>query len=106
MANKTKEIRCYAVKDGIGSEQMISNDLKSLQEVVGGYVTTVRIRGKITILCDEDASLKGKKVSAMVFTDKGPQAILGDFLVCNMGSNFYSLSDKDLDLVKQSLKVY
>lgn len=106
MANKRDKIRCYIVKDGIGTDKVIKNDLKSFQEAVGGYITTMRIKGKLTILCDEEAVFKGKKVTAMAFTDMGLQYILGDFIVCNMGSNFFSISDKDLEVIKSNLKVY
>lgn len=38
----------------------IPNELKPLQEAVGGYLEAVTLASDLTILCDEDGRLKGK----------------------------------------------
>ena len=38
----------------------IQNELKPLQEAVGGYLEAVTLASDLTILCDEDGRLKGK----------------------------------------------
>ena len=101
-----KDIRVCRVMDELVQEVTLQNDLKTLQEAVGGYIETIRIKGKLTVLCDEDAGLKGIKPSATIITDKGPVMIRGVFIICNMGSNFCSLSDNDFEIIKNIVKLY
>lgn len=101
-----KDIRVYLVKDGVGKETTVSNDFKELQKVIGGYIETIRIKGKLVVLCDEDGCLKRKEISALILTEKGAVSLRGDFVVCNMGSNFYSISDNDLKTIKSTVKLY
>lgn len=100
------EIKVYKVHDGIAEVATINTDLKTLQQAVGGYIETIKLRGKLTVLCDEDAFLKYKERSAIILTDKGALTIRGDFIVCNMGSKFYSISDNDLKIIKNTVKLY
>lgn len=38
---------------------VIENDLKKLQEIVGGYIETVTIAEDLVIICNEEGKLKG-----------------------------------------------
>ena len=38
----------------------VDNELKALQEAVGGYVEAVTIASDVVILCDEEGRIKGK----------------------------------------------
>ena len=38
---------------------VIENDLKKLQEIVGGYIETVTIAEDLVVICNEEGKLKG-----------------------------------------------
>lgn len=58
-------------------EIRIENELKPLQEAVGGYIETVTLDRDVVLICDEEGLLKGKRFNATV----GCIDIMGDFLV-------------------------
>lgn len=39
----------------------ISNTLKNLQSIVGGYIETVTLASDFVVICDEEGRLKGKE---------------------------------------------
>ncbi len=73
----------------VGRLQHISNDLKTLQDMVGGYIETVTLRVKgpkaqgkektIVVISDEEGRLKGKDPNCEVMgvTFVGPIIVAG-----------------------------
>ena len=39
----------------------IANELKALQEIVGGYIEVVTITPGLAVICDEEGRLKGQR---------------------------------------------
>lgn len=81
---------------------MTENGFKKVQELVGGWVETLRIGnigGKtVLLLFDEEGLLKNKQVN-IVTGNSG--AIVGDIVVCteihtNNGSEFYGFDEKTI----------
>ena len=40
--------------------ECVTNDLKSLQNIVGGYIESYTVAEDLAILCDEEGKIKGK----------------------------------------------
>lgn len=61
----------------------IDNTLDALQKLVGGYIETVTLPGIMVLVCDEEGTLKGKPLNAIVKNRQGHGIpIVGDFFVC------------------------
>lgn len=69
--------------------QEVENELRSLQELVGGYIELLRLSPTILLLCDDEAKLKGREGNRHV----GAEIIAGQFIVVgDTGSSFRSLT--------------
>ena len=80
----------------------VENELRDLQEAVGGHIETVPFVNDIIILCDEEGKLKGK---APNFPYNG-DLIVGDVLfVGTVLGNFRGLNDTEIGLVKTIFKM-
>jgi len=79
-------------------EAEIDNNLKSLQEVVGGYIETVRlITPNIVLICNENGKLTRLKPNRLV----GNDIIAGTFFIAgDVGEEFTDLTDKQILLFK------
>lgn len=67
----------------------IENELKPLQEAVGGYIETVTF-GKYIVVCDEEGRLKDKPENCVI---EGVHFV-GDILVlCSEASEFTDIKD-------------
>ena len=66
-------------------EIAINNDLKSLQQAVGGYIETVTFHGFI-VICDEEGRLKGKPQCCTV----GNTDFVGTILVVDTKGDDFS----------------
>lgn len=78
----------------------ISNDLKSLQAVVGGLVQPVPFRlgkGNLWVVCNEEGLVHDLPYNRRV----GDHEIVGTFFVCRPG--FKGLKDSDLVAVREVL---
>lgn len=47
-------------------ERSIKNELKALQDTVGGYIETVTLLNGIVVICDKEGRLKGRPHSAYI----------------------------------------
>lgn len=81
----------------------IENDLKVLQELVGGYIETVRFNG-ITMIINEEGKLKGLPVNFLMVGNGCAQAIVGPVIFCRSeGVDFTSLKDEDIEMIQEVL---
>lgn len=83
----------------------INDDLKTMQEIVGGYIEVART-GNLIMVCDEDGKLKGLPMNRPLFNmrDEIYDVVCGDcFLVGDDGEDFRSLTD---DEIKEWMHTY
>ena len=86
----SKKIVAWVKEPGKAPEKReVSDDLKTLQSIVGGYVETVTF-GDVVVLCDEEGKLKGKPKNCIVVTaSRLPVAFVGTIaLVGHDGEDF------------------
>ena len=79
----------------------IDNELKPLQDIVGGYLERVTINNRIVALFNEDGlSLNLEKNSSIVHQRFGKIDIVGTYLFAAHDGNgeFVSLTDEDIRL--------
>lgn len=90
-------MRVYGLKDGnIGLYEL--KTLRDMQKFVGGWIEAFKMTNGLTIVCDEEALLKGKPVTVIVSINDVPVEIRGNYFICNTKNNdFCSLSDEDLE---------
>lgn len=98
-----KQIKIIKISPEKGLEvKEISDDLKSLQTEVGGYITIAnRSIGNhpFAVVCDEEGLLKNKKTSA--FSVSSSEELVGNLIFASAkGSNLASLSAKQIKVVK------
>ena len=82
----------------------IDNDLKVLQELVGGYIETVRYNN-LTMIINEEGKLKGLPINFFVLHgDLSSEAIVGPVIFCRSeGFDFTSLQDEDIEMIQEAL---
>lgn len=81
----------------------IDNDLKVLQELVGGYIETVRFND-ITMIINEEGKLNGLPVNFLMVDNGCAQAIVGPVIFCRSeGFDFTSLKDEDIEMIQEAL---
>lgn len=81
----------------------IDNDLKVLQELVGGYIETVRFND-ITMIINEEGKLNGLPVNFLMVGNGYAQAIVGPVIFCRSeGFDFTSLKDEDIEMIQEAL---
>lgn len=72
----------------------IENELKPLQDAVGGYIETVHLTRELIIIADEEGMLKGKTPNRW--------GLVGTFLVVgDGGEEFRGLTDTEVDFLKR-----
>ena len=73
--------------------EVISNDLKTMQEIVGGYIEVYPISNSLLVICDEEGKLKGKSANRAI----GRELIVGNFFIVGNGEDgeFRGLSDDE-----------
>jgi len=78
----------------------VDNELKSMQGIVGGYLESVILSNRLTILCNEDGlSLNLPKNNNVVRGWKGNLGFVGTyFFAAHEGGEFVSLTDEDVTL--------
>lgn len=81
---------------------VVDNDLKALQEAVGGYIETVTLASDAVVICDEEARLKGKPYCCSISN----LDFYGTILVAGVkGEDFASLSGKAGAAVREWIEV-
>lgn len=89
------KIKVVIVEAGkLPATQYIGNDLKSMQEVVGGYIEEVMLDDGTVLICNEEGKLRGLKPNRRV----GNDIIAGTFfIVGDDGSeDLVSLTDEQI----------
>ena len=76
-------------------EAEIPNTLKSMQNVVGGYIEPFYYYDDVCLVCNEEGKINGLPLSRAVHDDNGKivEIMAGTFFICGNGKeNFTSLS--------------
>ena len=78
----------------------VENELKSLRGIVGGYLESVTLSNRLTILCNEDGLfLKLPKNNSIVRGRTGNVGFVGTyFFAAHKSGEFISLTDEDITL--------
>ena len=76
----------------------IENDLKSLQEAVGGYIEAVTIAEDLAIICNEEGTIKGLPYNCEVLGINFYGTIL---FAGTQGDEFADLNPKAANLVRK-----
>lgn len=89
------KIKVVIVEAGkLPATQYIGNDLKSMQEVVGGYIEEVMLDDGTVLICNEEGKLRGLKPNRRV----GNDIIAGTFFIAgdDGSEDFVSLTDEQI----------
>ena len=87
----------------------IGGDLKSMQEIVGGYIEGYYPFDKepLAIVCNEEGKLLGLPLNRMVVQDHCPVDILcGTFFICRVDpeeEGFSSLTDEQIEWLQSRI---
>ena len=89
-------------------EREIGNDLKSMQEVVGGYIQTIYSfeDEEIALVCNDEGKLMNLPYNRVLCDEDGKiyDVVAGTFFLCRAPvdeENFASLTDQQMSLGKQ-----
>ena len=71
----------------------LSNELKPMQELVGGYIETVTLSPDAVLICNEEGKLNGLKANRRL----GGDILVGTFFISGTyGEDFISLCGYDI----------
>jgi len=77
----------------------IDGSLKSMQEIVGGYIEIVRLWNDFLLVCNEEGMLLNLKRHVI-----GSDVYCGDVLICkSCGSEMVGLSDDEIEEIVEGL---
>jgi hypothetical protein len=81
----------------------VQNELKPLQDVVGGNIEVLPIADDILMILNEEGKLEGLQSNFELYSKHGlVDLIVGNiFFVGYEGENFISLNDVQIDKIKQ-----
>ena len=86
------------------SGDTVGEQLKSLQEAVGGHITTVTISSDACLICDDEGVLKGKPLNAQASMLGAP--IVGDVLIVGVGEDdFTDVPEPMIEMMKERFKI-
>ena len=78
----------------------VENDLKPLQDLVGGYIETVKV-GDVVIICNEEGKVKGLPINFLVNANGYIDAIVGPAIFCRSNKwDFTDIRDEDVEAIK------
>ena len=109
------KIKVLVLENDELKEKEIDNDLKSLQNEVGGYIEipylSQRLADKgINLIINEEGKIQGLEKQLYVIDDKGNilDIICGNclFTSCNEDGNTVGLSQEQIDFLKNELGLY
>ena len=106
---KEKEITVLACRPGQPAEVIkMPNELKSLQEFVGGYIQSVYpYKDPVALIVNDEGKLENLPLNRALQTDKGEiyDVVAGPMLVVGLSEeNFASLSDDMLRKYQEKFK--
>ena len=105
MAKKIKVMLYEVGKRGRVVE--IGNDLKSMQELVGGYIEVVPLEDDLVVVCDEEGILKYLPINRVMLLRGQRVPIHGTFFVtkCAFGAEeFETLKPYDIAWLEDEIK--
>lgn len=76
--------------------RQINNNLRDLQDIVGGRIEVVTLKGSIAVICDDEGKLKGYAPNLKYGCDFFAGTVI---FVCTEGEDFASLSEEEMDFV-------
>jgi hypothetical protein len=99
---KEKEITIIVVEPGKQPEvTKIKNELKPMQEIVGGYIETVGLGGNIILICNEEGLLMNLPANRKV----AGNSIVGTFFITKAdGEDFTSLTKTEINIIMQLIE--
>ncbi len=79
----------------------LGNDLKEMQEFVGGYIETIRVTDELILVCNEEGKYLDLPTNRQVYMIDLPMLrdiICGDFFVCRDNEEeFDDVSEGDIE---------
>lgn len=76
----------------------VKNELKALQETVGGYIATVTLAEGVVLICNKEGKLLKLEPNTHFYT------INGDFLLVGVnGEEFGDLTEKQMEQLERML---
>lgn len=81
----------------------IEGSLRSMQEIVGGYIQPVYPwREEVALVCNEEGKINGMALNRPLLDDRGQlvDIIAGTFFICSApidGESFQSLTDEQIE---------
>lgn len=82
----------------------IDNELKPLQEAVGGYIETLTIASDCCLIVDEEGALKGKPINPTASRLGAP--LVGDVLVVGVHyDHFVDVPEPMIEMMKERFNV-
>lgn len=72
-------------------EMVIDNSLKTMQDLVGGFIENYQVNDKVAIVCNEQGLLEDLKMNRFVCDEQGMviTPILGNFFAVGCGEEDY-----------------
>lgn len=102
---KEKFIKVIVVTKDKIQVKRIENNLKSLQEIVEGYIECFDIKDNHTIICNEEGKIMNLEPNLYVI-HKGIiiEILCGNLIICNVDKNgeFASLTDEEIEILKNN----
>lgn len=77
---------------------VIKNELKALQETVGGYIETLTLAEGVVLICNEEGKLMNLEPNTYFYTING-----GFLLVGVNGEEFGDLTEKQMEQLEEIL---
>ncbi len=90
-------MQIYLCKQGEpGQLTEVKNELKDLQETVGGYIEVVRLQSNLILICNDESKLNGSLPNRWCRGD----IICGDFFFCGVdGEDFCDVPEDLLPVI-------
>jgi len=96
-------MRAYGFGEGTRGFIEIDNELKALQDYVGGYIETVGLKNGLILICNEEGKIKNLPYRAFCLPIR--QFITGNFLVVRAYEDeFCDLRKDDEKLIEETFK--
>ena len=88
-------------------EGNIANTLKTLQDIVGGYIEVICPFGdRVALICNEEGKLLGLPANRTITNGAFMDVIVGTFILVAAGEeDFESLTDKEIEKYTEMFRV-
>lgn len=102
-----KEEKIVSVVKKVGEKGKVTtlkNELKSFQNIVGGYIEVYPFTKDILLICNEEGKIHGLEHNfAITFSNGHIEHIVGDIVfVSDQGEDFGSLDDKQISFLRNN----